>query len=93
MAVTRKMVVMHGIVSVSFPHLKPWLGSTGKRNAVLVKQVAPDFKKVRSDGDHWLTSTGTSIVTMRGSGSGGSIREISNIPVTSQILERIGEST
>lgn len=91
MAVTRKTVVMHGIVS--FPYLKPWLGSTGKRGAALVKQVAPDFKKVRSDGDHWLRSTGTSIVTMRGSGSGGSIREISNIPVTSQILERLDEST
>lgn len=91
MAVTRKTVVMHGIVS--FPYLKPWLGSVGKRDAALVKQDAPDFKKVRSDGDHWLRSEGTSIVTMRVSGSSGSIREISNIPVTSQILERIGEST
>lgn len=91
MAVTRKTLVMHGIVN--FPYLKPWLGSAGKRGAVLVKQDAPDFKKVLSDGDRWLRSTGTSIVTMRGSGSGGSIREISNIPVTSQILERLDEST
>lgn len=91
MVVTRKIVVMHGIVG--FPYLKPWLGSVGKRDAALVKQDAPDFKKIRSDGDHWLRSTGTSAVKMRGSGSGGSIREISNIPITSQILERIGEST
>ena len=89
--VTRKMVEMHGIVI--FPYLKSWLGSVGKRDAVLVKQDAPDFKKARSDGDHWLRSTGRSIVTMRVGGSGGSIREISSIPVTSQILERIGEST
>ena len=91
MAVTLKTVVMHGIVS--FPYLKPWLGSVGKCGSALVKQDAPDFKKVLSDGEPWLSNTGTSTVTMRGSGSGGSIREISNIPVTSQILERIGEST
>ena len=91
MAVTRKTLVMHGIVS--FPYLKPWLGSTGKRSAALVKQDAPDFKKVRGGGEPWLSNTGTSIVTMRVSGSGNSTREISNIPVTSQILERIGEST
>ena len=91
MMVMRKMVVMHGIASS--PHLKSWLGSAGKRDAALVKQDAPDFKKARSDGDHWLRSEGTSIVTMRVSGSSGSIREISNVPVTSQILERLDEST
>ena len=87
MAVTCKTVVMHGIVD--FPYLKPWLGSAGKRGAVLVKQDAPDFKKVLGDGDHWLRSTGTSIVMMHMSGSGGLIQEV---PITSQILERIGES-
>ena len=89
--IMRKMVVMHGIVS--FPYLKSWLGSAGKRDATLVKQDAPDFKKVRSDGDHWLRSTGTSIVTMRVSGSGGLIQKVSIIPITSQILERLDEST